>query len=47
MHELLHLIGLCPDSFGHLDLIDLLKYTVDPGIRHMIENVFRFVKIIK
>ncbi len=23
MHELLHIIGLCPDSIGHLDLIDL------------------------
>jgi hypothetical protein len=23
MHELLHVIGLCPDSFSHLDLIDL------------------------
>lgn len=24
MHELLHIIGLCPDSFAHLDLLDFL-----------------------
>jgi hypothetical protein len=23
MHEILHVIGLCPDSLSHLDLIDL------------------------
>lgn len=23
MHEVLHIIGLCPDSFGHLTLIDI------------------------
>lgn len=22
MHELLHIIGLCPDSISHLDMID-------------------------
>lgn len=24
MHEVLHLIGLCPDSMTHLDLSDIL-----------------------
>jgi len=24
MHELLHIIGLCPDNVGHLDLLDLV-----------------------
>lgn len=24
MHEVLHVIGLCPDSFAHFDLLDLL-----------------------
>ena len=24
MHEILHIIGLCPDSFAHIDLIDIL-----------------------
>ena len=24
MHEVLHTIGLCPDSFAHFDLIDLI-----------------------
>jgi hypothetical protein len=24
MHEVLHIIGLCPDSFAHFDLIDLI-----------------------
>ena len=23
MHEILHVIGLCPDSFTHIDLIDI------------------------
>jgi hypothetical protein len=23
MHEVLHIIGLCPDSFTHIDLIDI------------------------
>lgn len=23
MHEILHIIGLCPDSFSHMDLIDV------------------------
>lgn len=22
MHELFHIIGLCPDSFAHIDLLD-------------------------
>lgn len=24
MHEVLHIIGLCPDSVTHFDLIDLI-----------------------
>jgi hypothetical protein len=24
MHEVLHVIGLCPDSFAHIDLLDIL-----------------------
>lgn len=24
MHELLHVIGLCPDSFAHIDLLDII-----------------------
>ena len=24
MHEVLHIIGLCPDSFAHIDLIDVI-----------------------
>ena len=23
MHELFHIVGLCPDSISHLDLLDL------------------------
>ncbi len=29
MHEALHIIGICPDSIGHLDLIDLVVITGD------------------
>ncbi len=24
MHEVLHIIGLCPDNFAHLDLMDIV-----------------------
>ena len=24
MHEILHIIGLCPDTFAHTDLLDLV-----------------------
>jgi hypothetical protein len=24
MHEVLHIIGLCPDSMAHFDLLDLI-----------------------
>ena len=24
MHEVLHIIGLCPDSFAHMDLLDII-----------------------
>lgn len=24
MHEVLHIIGLCPDSFAHFNLMDLI-----------------------
>ncbi len=24
MHEILHIIGLCPDSFAHMDLLDII-----------------------
>jgi hypothetical protein len=23
MHELLHIIGICPDSLAHIDLLDI------------------------
>jgi hypothetical protein len=23
MHEFIHFIGICPDSLGHLDLLDI------------------------
>ena len=24
MHEILHIIGICPDSISHLDILDVL-----------------------
>lgn len=24
MHEVFHIIGLCPDSFAHIDLLDII-----------------------
>ena len=36
IHELLHIIGLCPDSFGHLDLIDIYVGCQDVFFRPLI-----------
>lgn len=47
MHELLHLIGLCPDNLGHIDLLDFIKYGVDPGIRLGIDTILKFFKLLK
>jgi len=44
MHEILHLIGLCPDSLTHLDLTDILQYFADPGIRTAILNYLKYFK---
>lgn len=37
MHELIHIIGICPDNISHLDLIDLAvgnyQYIVDIKIK--------------
>jgi hypothetical protein len=34
MHEFIHIIGLCPDSLSHIDLLDILlaKYQINPYI---------------
>ncbi len=36
MHELYHIIGICPDSIGHLDLVDIL-----------VANYTGFVELLK
>lgn len=37
MHEVLHIIGICPDNMSHLDLIDLVvgnyQYIADIKIK--------------
>lgn len=43
MHELIHIIGLCPDSLSHTDLLDLIlaKYQISPYIN--INNYLKHV----
>ncbi len=43
IHELLHIIGLCPDSFGHLDLIDIYIASQDSLIKPFI-NLTNYFK---
>ncbi len=42
IHKLLHIIGLCPDSFGNLDLIDIYICSQDSLIKpnHLYNKLF-------
>ena len=43
MHELIHIIGICPDNISHLDLIDLAvgnyQYIADIKIKTINSSV--------
>lgn len=43
IHDLLHIIGLCPDSFGHPDLIDIYLASQDVLIKPLI-NITNYFK---
>lgn len=38
MHEFLHILGLCSDSFSHLDLIDVIIANYNQ-IQTLINNI--------
>ena len=40
MHEILHVIGLCPDSFMHIDLIDIFVANYDNLIHIKPKNLY-------
>lgn len=40
MHEILHIIGLCPDSFAHMDLLDIVM----ANYQSLTESNFKFIK---
>ena len=40
MHEILHVIGLCPDNFMHIDLIDIFIANYDNLIHIKPKNLY-------
>ena len=45
MHEVLHLIGLCPDSTSHLDLLDLIFSNYFPDAWYLQKNSLSLIKL--
>lgn len=45
MHEILHVLGLCPDSLAHFDLLDLI-ISLNSNLNHLFNyiNFFLFKK---
>jgi hypothetical protein len=41
MHEILHFIGLCPDSFAHFDLLDLFVANY-PNLSYIDLNTIKY-----
>jgi len=41
MHEFLHILGICPDSLSHLDILDLVMYNYN-GFINTIKNIILF-----
>lgn len=37
MHEILHIIGLCPDAITHLDIIDIIAVNY--------HNIITYIKV--
>lgn len=51
MHEFLHIIGLCADSFTHIDLFDILcnYYSTNPlnfniNIKQVFKNIWKKIE---
>jgi hypothetical protein len=50
MEAVLHILGLCPDHFNHLSLIDVylnLQQATFKGIPYYIKEVLQKLKLIK
>jgi hypothetical protein len=45
MHELLHIIGLCPDSLAHIDLLDIFILNYQNSI-NLINKGYETIKNI-
>ena len=40
MHEILHVIGLCPDNFMHIDLIDIIVANYETIVHVKPKNLY-------
>lgn len=41
MHDIFHILGLCPDNLSHLDILDLIMYNYN-GFITTIKNIIFF-----
>ena len=44
MHEILHIIGLCPDSFTHPDLLDVIVANYENIIALKPNEIFKIIR---
>jgi len=44
MHEILHIIGLCPDSFTHPDLLDVFIANYENLISIKPKDIFKTIR---
>ena len=47
MHEVLHIIGLCPDSFTHPDLLDVIVANYESIISLKPKEIFKIIRKYK
>lgn len=46
MHELLHILGLCHDSFLHIDLLDIFVFIHEYNLNNLNNGVKKVYKQI-
>ena len=44
MHEILHIIGLCPDNFTHPDLLDIIVANYEGIISLKPKEMFKIIR---
>ena len=44
MHELFHIIGLCPDNLAHLDILDILMVNYQEFTNALLDIVSKIKK---